>query len=288
MEFILQGDQARKPMSTAIPLNSKYLGQLEKAALEAAGAGGAVLNRYFLEKVPNFQRLKGRNDLVTAADLESCRGIKRVLKRQFPDHSFLFEEAEYTDLRESDYLWIVDPLDGTTFHNRGLPFYSLVISLQFRGTTILAVTLAPHSGNCFVSRHGGGSRQINRRLRISRSLRVSSVSLLDEAVIGYSYGKSERHARQMGAVMRRLLPSCRFLLCVGGADIGFLAGGKFDAFIDNSSTAWDFAGLVLMIQEAGGQATDWKGDPWQLDSTSILLTNGKLHNDLLEILRNKH
>jgi myo-inositol-1(or 4)-monophosphatase len=176
-------------------------------------------------------------------------------------------------------------LDGTTFHNRGLPFYSLVISLQFRGVTILGATLAPYSGNGFIARRGEGSRQLNRRLRIARSLQVSGVSLLDEALIGYSYGKSERHSQQMGGVMRRLLPQCRFLLCAGGADIGFLAAGKFDAFLDNSSTPWDFAGLVLMVQEAGGKASDWEGNPWQLESTSILLTNGKIHRSLLEILR---
>jgi myo-inositol-1(or 4)-monophosphatase len=253
-------------------------------ARSAAQAGGQVLNRYFLGKIPNFQQLKGRNDLVTAADFESCRVIKRILKRSFPDHSLLFEEAEYTERRGSDFLWIIDPLDGTTFHHRGFPLYGVVISLQYCGTTILGVTLAPHSGSCFVARLGAGSCQINGGQGSSLGLRVSATARLSGGIVGYSYGRSERHTRQMAAVMHRLLPRCRRLLSMGGAEIGYLAGGKVDAFLDNSSTPWDFAGPVLLVQEAGGKVTDWEGRPWQLDSASIVMSNGKLHGSLLKIL----
>jgi len=107
-------------------LTRKHWDEFARVALQSVDLSGEVLMKYQLGKARsrNSVKLKGRNDLVTGADLESCRVMKQHLKRFCPSHSFLAEEPEFSENNRSDFLWIIDPLDGTTFHNRGLPFFS--------------------------------------------------------------------------------------------------------------------------------------------------------------------
>lgn len=255
-----------------------------QSALRAARASGVVLNSYFWGRSSNFKRYKGPNDLVTAADLESCRVIRRELKRDFPTHSFLFEEPEFREDNQSDFLWIIDPLDGTTFHNRGLPYYSVLLALQVQGVTEFGLAYMPSNGDLFYVWRGQGGFHRNSRVRICKPLAVSQTCKLDEAVIGYSYGKSSSRMRAMAQVLRRLLPRCRALTRVSGADIGFVAAGNCDAFIDNSSSPWDFAVFALMVREAGGRVTDFSGKEWSTDSANIVVSNKILHSGILRLL----
>jgi myo-inositol-1(or 4)-monophosphatase len=264
------------------------LHQFTKTAIRTAKASGALLNQYLLGKEPNFQKWKGKNDLVTTADIESCRIIKRHLKRTFPDHSFLFEEAEFTEENGSEYLWIVDPLDGTTFHNRGLPFFSIIIALQIRDQTQLGLAYCPFTRDLFVSEKGKGSVHSNSRFRFHKSIKVSKTKNLDESLIGYSYGKSGPQMEQFAPLLARLLPTCRALVRIAGSDIGYLASGACDVFLDNSSTPWDFAAIALMMREAGGKVTDFAGKEWDLHSKSILASNGILHSKILEVINSDH
>ncbi len=260
------------------------LSQLTRIGVKAAQESGRTLMQYWRREIPNYRRLKGRNDLVTSADLASCETIKKVLKGYFPSHGFLFEEKEYSELNDSEYLWIVDPLDGTTFHNRGLPSFSVIISLQYMGETLLGITYSPMLGDVFVTQKGKGGWHKNRHHGISRHLEVSKTRKLAQAIIGYSHGKTEAQSRQMGQLIKFLFPLCRSIISLGGADIGYVAAGNCDAFFDNSSTAWDFAALDLMIREAGGCSSDWTGAAWKIDSDCILLSNRYLRKTLLEVL----
>jgi myo-inositol-1(or 4)-monophosphatase len=269
---------------TSSVLSSGAKKKFTKVALQAAEAAGTVLNKYLLGRAANSQWLKARNDLVTTADLESCRVIKKHLKLAFPGHSFLFEEAEFTEDNHSDYLWIIDPLDGTTFHHRGLPFFSIIVALQVKDAIEFGLAYAPFSNDLFISWRGGGSFHWNRRFRIHRHLRVSKVKRLGEAIIGYSHGKSEAHVEEISLTLRKLLPACRAFTRIAGADIGYVAGGCCDAFIDNSSSPWDFAAMALMVREAGGKVTDYSGRDWNLGSKSILASNKVLHSQILEFL----
>jgi myo-inositol-1(or 4)-monophosphatase len=258
-----------------------------RIAIEAAKASGVVLNRYFLGKATNFRKYKGKNDLVTAADIESCRMIKRQLKKAYPNHNYLFEENEFSEDNGSDYLWIIDPLDGTTFHNRGLPFFSSLITLQIRNQTEMGLAYCSFTDDLFVSWRGKGSFHWNHRFRVRRRLTVSRTKLLDEALIGYSYGKTESHLRHSGVLLKRLLPHCRAFTRVAGSDIGYVASGACDAFVDNSSTPWDFAGIALMVREAGGRVTDFEGREWSLNSKAILASNKLLHKRILELIQSQ-
>ncbi len=265
-------------------LTEEFREKAFQSALRAAKASGFVLNKFFWGRSSNFKRYKGPNDLVTAADLESCRVIRRQLKRDFPAHSFLFEEPEFREENDTDFLWIIDPLDGTTFHNRGLPYFSILLALQVRGVTEFGLAYTPHNGDLFFVWRGKGGFHSNFRFRICKPLAVSQTRKLDEAVVGYSYGKSPSRMRAIAEVLRRLLPRCRALTRVSGADIGFVAAGNCDAFIDNSSTPWDFAVFALMVREAGGRVTDFSGKEWNLNSGSIVVSNRLLHSGILRLV----
>ncbi|HEX2523575.1 MAG TPA: inositol monophosphatase family protein [Terriglobia bacterium] len=257
-----------------------------RVALRSADLSGEVLLRYQLKKARNRNpvRLKGRNDLVTGADLASCRLMKQSLKRCFPGHNFLTEEPEFSENNRSDFLWIIDPLDGTTFHNRGLPFFSSILALEVCGQTELGLVFSPFTGDMFLAGLGRGCVYWNRRLRKRRQVRVSGVASLTEALVGYSYGKSELHARHMATILSVLFPTCRAITRLGGAEIGYVASGACEAFIDNNSTPWDFAAVALLVREAGGRVTDFSGLEWTKKSDSILASNGLLHRKLLNRL----
>ena len=274
-------------MNKSRGLTQAFRDQVFQTALRAAKSSASVLYSYFWGRSSNFRRYKAVNDLVTAADLESCRVIKAQLQKSFPTHSFLFEEPEFTEEKDSQFRWGIDPLDGTTFHNRGLPYFSLLIALQVRGATEFGMAYTPITGDLFTVWLGRGCAYTNTRFHIKKSLRVSETRNLNEAVVGYSYGKSDSHLTTMAGSLERLLPQCRALTRVGGADIGFVAAGNCDAFVDNSSTPWDFSAIALMVREAGGQATDFAGKEWADDSSSIVVSNRLLHRKILQVLNLK-
>lgn len=267
-------------------LTRKHWDQFARVAIKAVELSGEVLMRYQLGKgrSPNPVKLKGRNDLVTGADLESCRVMKQHLKRFYPGHSFLAEEPEFSENNRSDFLWVIDPLDGTTFHNRGLPFFSSILALEVRGQTELGLVSSPFTGDVFVAGLGRGCTYWNRRLRKRCQVRVSGVKSLGEALVGYSYGKSEFHARHKAATLSALFPKCRAITRLGGAEIGYVASGACDVFIDNNSTPWDFTAVALMVREAGGRVTDFAGREWNKKSDSIVASNGVLHRKVLNRL----
>ena len=276
-----------RPLPAKSQLTRKQWDEFARVALQAVDLSSEVLMRYLLGQGRNRNpvKLKGRNDLVTGADLESCRVMKQHLKRFFPGHSILAEEPEFSENRRSDFLWIIDPLDGTTFHNRGLPFFSSILALEVHGQTELGLVSSPFTGDVFVAGLGRGCRYWNRRLRKRRQVWVSGVKDLADALVGYSYGKSELHARHMAATLSALFPTCRAITRLGGAEIGYVASGACDAFIDNNSTPWDFAAVALMVREAGGRVTDSSGREWTKQSDSIVASNGVLHRKLLNRLR---
>ncbi len=252
------------------------------AAWRAADSAGTLIRESWLQ--PKEIDYKGAIDLVTSVDRESERKIVEIIRSHFPDHSILAEEETDHQGERNQYRWIIDPLDGTTFHHRGLPFYSTIISLQVGTQLELGVAFTPLVGDLFTVWRGDGCFQRNSRFGMSKRLQVSSTSDLNEAIIGYSYGKSKPHLEDMSARLKRLLPHCRALTRVGGADIGYVAAGNCDAFIDNSSTPWDFAAMALMVEEAGGLVTNFSGERWTPESRNIVFSNRLLHSQILHLL----
>lgn len=253
-----------------------------KATLLAALRGaGDVLARNF-GKVT--YRQKRRADLLTAADLESQRLIIDLIARRHPDDDFMAEEDE-VKLSGSRRLWIVDPLDGTTNYAHGYPASCVSIGLLEDGVPALGGVFDPFRRELFIAERGKGAFLNGRRLAVSKTSRVKD-SLL---ITGFAYDRAERadfYLRRFKAFMVRAHDVRRS----GSAalDMAWVAAGRADGFWEFKLNPWDVAAGRLLVEEAGGRVTAFDGKPWRTwreMGAQTLATNGRVHADMLRVLR---
>ncbi len=261
---------------------------LVEVALEAARAAVAVHRRY-LGRVPVEEwSEKGAADFVSHVDREAEAEIVARITAAFPDHEILAEEAATTpgaprpDPAEADWLWIVDPLDGTTNFLHALPVFSASIAVAHRGQLIAAAVVHGATGEAWTATRGGGA------FLDGRPIRVSGVSALRLALVGtgfpYRYVETvPAYLRQLDAVMRHAAAVRR----PGSAalDLCHVASGHYDAFWEQRLAPWDVAAGTLVVREAGGIVTDLAGDPDAvLAGQSILAGNPLMHEELRVLL----
>jgi myo-inositol-1(or 4)-monophosphatase len=252
-----------------------------EVAQKAARAGGEVVARYFREDV-SFRSNEQSYNLVSDADLESERAIAQIIHQAFPDHSILAEEAHKDDPDAAD-LWVVDPLDGTNNFAHKIPYFSISIAYFHRGQPTCGVVYDPVTGDWFVASRGQGAYYNGCQVRVANHQR------LDESLIAFGIYWPR------GAMMEATLAAMRDLLQrqihgirrFGSAalDLCRVGAGMLDAFFEFELSPWDFAAGRLFVEEAGGLVTTCRGDRLPIASTSVLATNGKVHGEMLEILR---
>jgi myo-inositol-1(or 4)-monophosphatase len=242
-------------------------------ATEAALAAGVILQDYW-GKLEDIQD-KGRpGDLVTEADLAAEKAILRVLERHVPHHAILAEESGQLGKAESEFLWAIDPLDGTTNYAHQYPFSSASIGLLFQGMPIVGAIFDPFHQDLFRAAHGLGATRNRRPIRVSKTSELSR-SLL---VTGFAY---DRHTR----LDNNYAEFCHFTHLTqgvrrGGAasiDLAYVACGRLDGYWERGLSPWDIAAGIILVQEAGGQVSAYDGSPIQINSGRILATNGLLH-----------
>lgn len=224
--------------------------------------------------------LKGAIDLVTEADRRSEAAITEALSRAFPDHSILAEEGTLVK-GAAPYRWIIDPLDGTTNFAHGLPVFCVAIGLEAEGELVLGVAYDPSRDELFVAKRGHGA------FLNGKPLRVSPAPSLNESLLatGFSYDIRE-HPRnnlpEYGAFSLR----CRGVRRMGSAilDLAYVAAGRLDGYWEMRLGPWDLAAGVVMVEEAGGRATALDGKPFDLARGEVLASNGKIHQEMLDVL----
>ncbi len=231
-------------------------------------------------------RTKGRANLVTEADLESQKAIKTLLRRRFPGHDFLGEE-EGSRLTGAEYLWVADPLDGTTNYAHGYPMFCVSVALLRGGRPILGGVNDPSRGELFIAQEGRGAALNGRPIRVSRAPTIES-SLL---ITGFPYDRAERAGFYTGHY-RRFMERCHDVRRSGSAalDLAWIAAGRADGFWEFSLSPWDVAAGLLLVREAGGLVTDFSGRPWSTLAEfgrETLATNGRVHRAMLRVL-NRH
>lgn len=261
------------------------LREMAGVAEEVARRAGALLSAHD----PGKQRaeFKGRREMVTIADRAAEREVVGALIERFPDHAVLAEEGELTPRGEAsggaDWLWIVDPLDGTTNFVHGLPFFCVAIALAVRGDVVLGVVHAPALQRTYVAAAGQGA-SCN-----GEPLRVTSTSEIGDALLatGFSYSRNEPRHRDHAAGVVRILPLCRDLRRFGSAqlDLCMVAAGHFDGYWERDLMPYDVAAGAVIVREAGGRVSDLQGGQRWLYGQQILASNGPLHEPLLQILR---
>lgn len=231
-------------------------------------------------------RYKGRANIVTRADLESQRAILGVIRRLCPADDFYAEEkgARRTG---AEFLWLIDPLDGTTNYAHGYPAACVSIGLVARGAPVLAGVHDPFRGERFTAERGRGAFLNGRRLRASRPARLED-SLL---ITGFPYDRAER-SRFYVELYRRFMTRCHDVRRSGTAalDMAWIAAGRAEGFWELALSPWDVAAGALLVTEAGGTVTDFSGRPWKdpmLFGRETLATNGRVHAAMLQVIR-KH
>ncbi len=251
------------------------------ALLDALRRSGRVLKRRF-GKVG--YREKGRANLITVADLESQRAVLNVIRRAYPDDDYKAEEDE-VKLTDAEYLWLVDPLDGTTNYAHSNPASCVSIGVLRRGRPFLGGIYDPSRDELFLAEKGKGATLNGRRVRVSKPNRVAD-SLL---ITGFAYDRAERpdfYLKRFKAFLTRSHDVRRS----GSAalDMAWIAAGRADGFWEYKLNPWDVAAGWLLVQEAGGTVTDFSGRPWRDPATigsETLATNGRVHAEMLRILK---
>lgn len=255
-------------------------------ALRAARVAGDIIVRAFSDLDKLRIESKERNDFVTEVDRASEKAIIDALRKAYPDHSFYGEESgiQHGKGDGKDYLWIIDPLDGTTNFIRGIPQFAVSIACQYRGRLQHAVIVDPIKGEEFCASRGEGATRNSKRIR------VSNRKSLEGALIGTGIPFMQpgiAHLDNYLNMMRTLLGDTAGIRRAGAAslDLAYVACGRLDAFWEIGLKEYDMAAGALLIQEAGGLVSDFKGGPDFLDKGQVVCGSPKCFKEVLQRIR---
>lgn len=247
----------------------------ERIALEA----GAFLLRGY-RRFRSVRYKGNRTNPVTNVDTECEERILRALKRAFPSDDFYGEETTRERTR-AERRWYVDPLDGTVNFMHALPIFCVSIALQVRGRIEAGVVYCPTLRELYSATRGGGATCNRKPIRVSTTRRLRDSFL----VTGFPYTTDGR-LRNL-AYFNRFIQHSQAVRRLGSAamDLCWTAAGVFDGFWEFALGAWDIAAGMLIVSEAGGRVTDFRGGPVDLARGEILATNGRIHRDMLRLLK---
>ena len=252
-----------------------YLELAKKCALDA----GDLLLKY-LGKIGSYE-LKSHNSLLTEADLESENLIIGEIKSYFPEHSFHAEESG-RDINDSGYLWLIDPLDGTTNFAHSYPFFSVSIALQVNGTVEVGVVYDPVKHELFYAEKGRGSFLNDKQIA------VSIVSSLDQSHLVTGFVHEHRWMVEKNLkYFEKFILSSQAVRRDGSAalDLCYVASGRYDGFWEMGLNPWDTAAGVLIAREAGGIVTDFTSNDFKLESYELLASNNLIHKNMVDMLK---
>ncbi|MBK8098545.1 MAG: inositol monophosphatase [Planctomycetes bacterium] len=252
------------------------------AAEELARAAGTLLLQFRVRPELRAESKGRRRELVTQADREAERIIVGGLQARFPGHGVLAEEGVLTQAgvasTSSEWLWIVDPLDGTTNFVHGLPNFAVSIALAHRGVPVVGVVHAPALGDTWVAAAGLGAFRNGAAVSVSATGEVADALL----ATGFSYNRNEPGRDDNSQRLARVLPQCRDLRRFGSAalDLCMVGGGLFDGYWELYLAPYDVAAGAVVVQQAGGVVSDLRGGADWLHGGSIVAANASLHTAL--------
>ncbi|BCV50147.1 MULTISPECIES: inositol-1-monophosphatase [Shewanella] len=225
-------------------------------AVRAARAAGQTIMRAYTELDRIEVDAKGVNDFVTSVDKEAEAAIIYQIRKSYPDHSIVGEENGENRGTNQDYLWIVDPLDGTNNFVNGVPHFAVSIAMQYKGKTEVAVVYDPVRDELFSAVRGKGAKLNDFRIR------VNNVSDLGASLVATGFPfKARQHTETYMKLFGETFSLCADLRRAGSAalDLAYVAAGRVDAFFELGLKPWDIAAGDLIVREAGGTVTDFSG-----------------------------
>ena len=261
---------------------SQTLHPMLNIAVRAARSAGSIINRAALDLDVLKVASKGTNDFVTEVDQAAEEAIISTLLEAYPGHAILAEESgRQRGSKHSDYLWIIDPLDGTTNFIHGFPVYAVSIALAFRGKVEQAVVYDPTRNDLFYASKGKGAYLNDRRLRVSKRTRMS------DALIGtgFPFRKGDNFKRYM-KMFEEVMQNCAGMRRPGAAalDLCYVAAGWYDGFFETGLSPWDVAAGSLMITEAGGLVGNFTGEADFLYQREVVAGSPRIYGQLVQTL----
>ena len=261
---------------------SQALHPMLNIAIKAARAAGAIINRASLDIERLQVTAKSHNDFVTEVDQAAEQVIIDTIREAYPGHGILAEESGRTQgAKHSDFVWIIDPLDGTTNFIHGFPVYAVSIALAWRGQVQQAVVYDPTRNDLFYASRGKGAYLNDRRLRVSKRTRML------EALIGtgFPFRKGDNFQRYM-KMFEDVMVQCAGLRRPGAAslDLCYVAAGYYDGFFETGLSPWDVAAGSLIITEAGGLVGNFTGEPDFLYQREIVAGTPRIYGQLVKTL----
>ena len=255
---------------------------LKSTLIKAAEAGAKVMEEYFRGEF-KISYKEGINNLVTEADHASEKAIFEVIRKEFPDHFLLSEEAGEI-VMDSSHKWIIDPIDGTVNFAHGIPICCVSIAIERDGEMILGAVYNPFINEFYFAQKGYGATLNDKIIHVSDQTKVISSCIVTG--FPYSYrdlpnGPLEVFSRfiRKGVAVRRLGSAAM--------DLCWVAAGRFDGFYEHKLQAWDSAAGFLIAEEAGGRVSDFKGVKYSPYQPHIVASNGKIHEELLNWVNDK-
>jgi myo-inositol-1(or 4)-monophosphatase len=247
-------------------------------AVAAAEAAAQILQRHFRSASLSIES-KGRHDFVTQADRESEAAVISILRERFPDHRILAEEGGGADAGAgSEFEWLIDPLDGTTNFLHGLPVFCVSIACR-RGSELLAAVVEdPAGGNRFTATRGGGAFWNGRPMSVSQQGGLDGAFL----ATGYPFRALPSLDHYL-AIFREVFQQATAIRRCGSAalDLAYTAAGVYDGFFEFRLAPWDLGAGILLIEEAGGRATDLDGGTGYFTGGNVVAGNPAVHRELL-------
>ena len=261
---------------------SQSLHPMLNIAIKAARAAGAIINRGSLDLDALRITSKGPNDFVSEIDQLAEAAIIETLLAAYPGHAILAEESgREHGAKNSEFCWIIDPLDGTTNFLHGFPVYAVSIALAFRGVVQQAVVYDPTRNDLFYASRGRGAFLNDRRLRVSKRTRLAD-SLVGT---GFPFRKGDSFQRYL-KMFETVMQACAGLRRPGAAalDLCYVAAGWYDGFFETGLNPWDMAAGSLVITEAGGLVGNFTGESDFLYQREIVAGNPKDYGQLVALL----
>ncbi len=261
---------------------STNLHPMLNVAIKAARAAGAIINRAALDVEAVRVSQKQLNDFVTEVDVASERAIIETLLTAYPQHGILAEESgREHGSKTSEFVWIIDPLDGTTNFIHGFPVYCISIALSVRGKIEQAVIYDPTRNDLFTATKGRGAFLNERRIRVSKRTRMAEC-LISTGFPFRPGDNFQNYLALMGDVMQRAAGVRR----PGAAalDLAYVAAGFTDAFFETGLSIWDVAAGSLLVTEAGGLVGNFTGEADFLEQRECLAGNPRIYGQMVSII----
>jgi myo-inositol-1(or 4)-monophosphatase len=250
-------------------------------AVKAARKAGSLITRASFDLDKLNVRSKRQNDFVSEVDHAAEDAIISILRQAYPSHGFLAEESGEKDIK-AEYIWVIDPLDGTTNFLHGFPQYCVSIGLLHKGKPQQAVVYDPNRNELFTATRGAGAFMNDHRIRVSRTEKLQD-SLLST---GFPFKELENVDEYLKG-MRRLMHMCSGIRRPGAAalDLAWVAAGRSDGFWEMGLSPWDMCAGALLVREAGGLVGDFHGEDGFMESGRIVATNSKIFASMLKQLK---